>query len=263
MYQEFSVVTIETLLNEKQIIVTTSNDININLFKDTVIEIYERSTKTPLLFDTEIQGRELIITLNEWPIPNSEHILFIKNLKSITEDSLTSNIKKVINFSSNIVSIVSIVKPVMYEQIDCLDIELKESADDQSYIKNSYYIEVSTDNAFINTIIKTNITNNIVKLSLPKSGQYFMRARVQENTIDDQYGLWSETTTFNYNTSDVEELPTTDIDDDMEPEVFIDEFKLLTELEQGVTPNKLVLEFSKDLDAFSLQDIIIIRKVVK
>lgn len=271
MYQEFSVIAIESILNKRQIVITVSEDINVNAFKDTIIELYERASKTQVLFNTDISGRILTLTLKDWPIPNSEYILSIKNLKSVTDNELESNIKKRIKFESNIISTVNIISPSMFEQVEHLLIELKELADKEEDLKKSFYVEISTDNAFINTIIKTSISKEIFRLVLPKYGQYYMRARVQDQSLLNQYGLWSEVITFKYgNESITGDMP--DIEEDqeddtnnnpMEPDIDLEEFELINELEQGYTPQSLLLEFTKDIDELSLDNIIIIRKVVK
>lgn len=268
MYQEFSVMAIEPILNKKQIVITVSKDINTNLFKDTVIEVYERATKTSVLFDTEITGKVLTLTFKEWPIPNSEYILIVNGLKSATEETLSSNIKKRVKFESNIISTVNIINPTMFEQIESLTVELKEIAEKEEDLKNSFYIEISSDNAFINIAVKTLIKKNLVKLTLPKHDQYYMRVRVQEDAELNQYGLWSDVITFTYGDKSISgEMPDiTDPDEDkdpMEPDVDLEDFELISELEQGYTPKSLVLEFSKEVDELSLSNIIIIRKVVK
>lgn len=268
MYQEFSVVSIESVLNKKQILITTNQEININTFKDTVVEIYERGSKNSVLFFTEINDKVLTITFKDWPVPNSEYILSIKELLSITDEALTSSVKKKIKFESSIVSTVSVISPGMFEQIELLNIELKEVAAKPEFLKGSFYIEISKDNAFIDTVIKTCISKTSFKLALPSFGQYFMRIRVQDEIDLSQYGMWSELITFKYgNVSESGEIPEIedpDIEEDpTEPEVDIEDFELISELEQGVTPVSLILEFSKDIDELSLDNIIIIRKAVK
>ena len=268
MYQEFSVIAIDSILNKKQIIITVSKDISINLFKDTVVEVYERASKSLVLFDTEVINKTLTITFREWPIPNSEYILVVKDLKSITEESLDANIKKRIEFKSNIVSTVEIVNPSMFEQVENLTVELRESIIKDKEPIQSYYVEISSDNSFIDVVVSSLIAKNLIKLSLSKHSQYYIRARVQEEKEATQYGLWSAVTTFTYGDESKVEDPNIieDIENEeesMEPEVDIDEFELISELEQGSTPKTLTLEFSKDVDELSLANIIIIRKVVK
>lgn len=274
MYQEFLVLSIDSILNEKQILITTNRDIDPNTLKDTVIEVYERGTKTPLMFEAIIQGRNLAINLKDWPIPNTDYILSVKGLTSIAEETLPSNIKRKIIFDSSIVSKVNIMSPSMFEKVDDVLIELKELADKEEDLIGSYYIEVSTDNAFYNIVAKGTFNKTLFKISLNKNRQYFIRARVQTNDDNIQYGLWSEVITFIYG-DEVEDGDMPDIEEPNDPDddipntpddgpiVDLDEFEIISELEQGITPEQLLIEFSKEIDVFSIDNIIITRKVVK
>lgn len=272
MYQEFSVVSIETVLNQKKIMISTNRDIDVNTLKDTVIEIYERGSKTPLLFEPIVQGRNLAINLRDWPIPNTDYILSVRGLTSVAEETLTSNIKRKIIFESNIMSKVNIINPSMFEKINDPFIELKEFAEKSEDLLNSFYVEVSTDNAFYNVVVKGTFNKPVFKIALTKNKQYFIRARVQTNDDNIQYGLWSEVITFIYgeevddgNIPDIEEPndPDEETPDDNGPIVDLEEFEIVNYPDQGITPQQLIIEFSKDIDVFSIEDIIITRKVVR
>lgn len=275
MYQEFLVLSIDTLLNEKKILISTNRDIDPNALKDTIIEVYERGTKTPLLFEPIIEDKNLAINLKDWPVPNTDYVLSVKGLTSVAEEKLPSNIKRTIKFDSSVVSKVNIISPSMFEKIDDVFIELKELAEKEEDLIGSYYVEVSTDNAFYNIVAKGTFSKTIFKLSLNKNKQYFIRARVQTTDEDIQYGLWSEVITFVYGEEvedggipDIEEPNDPDDDypeipDDDGPIVDLEEFEIINHLDQGVTPEQLIIEFSKEIDVFSIDDIIITRKVVK
>lgn len=275
MYQEFLVLSIDTLLNEKKILITTNRDIDPNTLKDTIIEVYERGTKTPLLFEPVIEAKNLAINLKDWPIPNTDYILSVKGLTSVAEEKLPSNIKRTIKFDSSVVSKVNIISPSMFEKIDDVFIELKELADKEEDLVGSYYVEVSTDNAFYNIVAKGTFSKTVFKLALNKNKQYFIRARVQTTDENIQYGIWSEVITFIYGEEvedggipDIEEPNDPDDDypetpDDDGPIVDLEEFEIISQLDQGVTPEQLIIEFSKEIDVFSIDDIIITRKVVK
>lgn len=275
MYQEFLVLSIDTLLNEKKILISTNRDIDPNTLKDTIIEVYERGTKTPLLFEPIIEDKNLAINLKDWPVPNTDYVLSVKGLTSVAEEKLPSNIKRTIKFDSSVVSKVNIISPSMFEKIDDVFIELKELAEKEEDLIGSYYVEVSTDNAFYNIVAKGTFSKTIFKLSLNKNKQYFIRARVQTTDEDIQYGLWSEVITFVYGEEvedggipDIEEPNDPDDDypeipDDDGPIVDLEEFEIINHLDQGVTPEQLIIEFSKEIDVFSIDDIIITRKVVK
>lgn len=273
MYKEFSVISIEPLMAKKQIVITTNKELNILDFDNkTIIEIYERDTKTPVTFTTDIKDEVLTITLNDWPLPNSEYILSVKNLLSITDETLESNIKRKIVFKSDITSTINIISPCMNELIENLNINFEEINKEKEKLINSYYVEIATDNAFINRIIKSAINTTNITFTTKYLGQMFLRVRAQDN-INGVYGPWSEVISFRYKKEDYDDSDIKDeiqddpIDDDSqedEPIVDLEEFKIVKELEQGVTPsNSLLIEFSKEVDSSTLDNIVILKRRVR
>lgn len=263
MYQEFSETTIDTIIAKKQLIVTFTKDIDTFAMKDTKIDVFERSGRTPINFSNIVDGNKLIITFDSWPIPNSEYILSIQNIKAVDGDELQTDIKKRIVFKSNIVSTVKIISPTNFEEVDELIVQLKEECDDESKLKNSFYIEIAEDNAFISHVVKTLVTDKTtLKISLPKQGNYFIRARVQVDNNSTEYGFFSDTISFLYGDKNKKD-DNIDIDDPQEPVLDLEEFTVKTNIEQGVTPDVIKLEFSKDINELILNNIIITRKGVK
>ena len=289
MFHEFSFLGVKTSLKDKKIEVLFNQDIREN--KELKIELFERSTKTPVVFDYELIDEKLIIILRDWAVVNSQYILGIQGITSVIEDKLGSNIKKVINFESGVVSKVSVKSPSDFEEVEHLFVKLEEVTTNQLNITTtesndgifgndekvgSYYIEVSSDNAFINKQIETLFHKEQIKLSLDKPGQYYLRARVQMEleTGDIAYGEWCETTTFIYkyikleNGDIVDEIPNDndfvpDIENNLDPIVDLDELELIMAPEQGVTGESFIFEFNKDLEDLILGDIFVIRKDVK
>lgn len=273
MYQEFAVVSIDTIIQDKQIILTSNKAINPNSLNDIVIELFERATKTPLLFDYEVNFDKLIIKLKEWPIPNTDYILGVTGMASITEETLDTNIKKRLQFKSNVVSTVKVISPVMFEETSSLAIKLLESAEDTTKLTNSFYIEIATDNSFFNITNKTTLNSTSVTIALKEQGQHFVRARVQ--TDDSNYSIWSPVISFIYGANvippiiedinDDEIDIETDLDDDMDPIIDISgPFEIIEFPDQGVTPEEaLLIAFSNNLDDMSIDNIIITRKDVR
>lgn len=275
MYGEFSLITIDTLLLERKIVITTNMDLDKNKIDQAVIEVYERQTKTPLIFNYEFANKKLIINLLDWPIPNSEYIIGVKNIHSVTGETL-ENIKRRIAFPSGVISKAKLLSPSMFEKVKSLDVKIDEIADDAKDLVGSYFIEVSTDNAFINNVISTFTTSKEITLEPKSIGQYYIRIRPEirnNNTVSD-YGVWSETITFIYKEvktdvppeMDNEYLPDyedeTDNEDD--PIVILDDFEIINHPGQGESPQDgFVFEFNMDIDEFSLDDIIVIRKGVR
>lgn len=273
MYKEFALQSIDTSLNEKAIKVYVNKDIDVNNTNDLSIEVFERKTKTPLITDYSIEKNVLCIKLRDWPIPNTQYILGVKGLKSVIGEELSGNIKGRIEFPSTVTSKVIIVSPTNFEKIDTCKVELKELLvkEDDTPI-NNFYVEISTDNAFINVPYKISINEkNTVNVSINKNGQYFLRARVEKNNNDDiEYGEWSDIISFVYGNEKQEGglPPITSIEDEEDsfdaPIVQIDDFELSETPEQGETPKSFLFEFTLDLEELINQDnIMIIRKDVK
>ena len=109
MYQSFSIVTMESVMANKQIIVHANADINVNSIKDAIIEVYQRGSKENVTFTVEVKNKLLIITFRDWPTPNAEYIVSISKLKSVTDEDLDSSVKKKIVFKSDIVSTVELM----------------------------------------------------------------------------------------------------------------------------------------------------------
>jgi hypothetical protein len=266
MYQEFSIITIDTIMETKQIIITTNKAINENAVDNIIVELYERASKTPLIFDYEVNGENIIITLKDWPIPNTDYILGVQGITSVLEETLDGSVKKRIQFKSNVLSNVKIISPVMFQEVKSLDIKLVEEADDTKNLIGSYYIEIATDNAFFNIVHKTPLYTDNLTMYLKEHGQYFIRARVQLD--ESNYSKWCSMISFIYGGVKQEPVPSVpddnhvDIpidmgDDDNNPTVDITgPFIMIEELEQGVTPDgSLAIAFSNLIDDFSLENI--------
>lgn len=273
MYNEFSLQSIDTLTKERSIKVTVNKDIDFNDTKDLVVEVFERHTKTPLIVDYSIEENTLTIKLRDWPIPNTQYILGVKGLRSVIGEELSGNIKARLEFPSCITSKVEILSPSNFEKIEELNIKLKEilSKEDDKYI-NSFYVEIATDNAFINVPYKLSIKEkDNISIAIKNNGQYYIRARVENYNEKDniQYGEWTEVITFVYGKESASgELPPItgpdeEIEDD-DPIVQIEEFEIINMPEQGETPETFLFEFSIELENLLNEDnIIIIRKDVK
>ena len=275
MYQEFSIISIDTVIQKKQITIEANKAINNMNDEDIIIQVYERETKTPMLFDHSIDFDKLIITLKEWPIPNTDYIIGVTGITSVTGDELDSNIKKRVRFDSKVLSKVKIASPAMFEEAKALNVKLTEVYERPEDIINKFYIEVSSDNAFFDVTNRTTIDKDTVTLSLKQNGQYYIRARVQSD--DTNFSVWSSTISFIYGSKENSNVPPVvdnddniDIDvdlgeDDLEPAIDISEPFIITDYpDQGVTPEEgLLIAFSNLIDDMSLDNIIITRKEVR
>lgn len=271
MYQEFTIQTVETDLINKRIIVTTGMNIDPNSINEIEATLYERESKVPITLIPNIQNNILELTLAEWPKINTAYIFTLKPLRNVLKELSRSGVKRKIEFPSSITKQVNIISPLMHEAINSLDIkfDIIDSMDNVDELDNeSVYIQVSTDNAFINVVNDISVSNkNEIRLHLNKSSQYFMRARVQSET---EVGPWSKTITFVYGQPKIDEIKESEPDyipeyedNIMIPEIDdIADFELTCLSEQGTTPEQIIFTANKQLDEdnFSQNQIIVSSK---
>lgn len=262
MHQEFIIQTLETSLIDKKIIVTANMDINPNSKDEIHAELYNRETKEAIFTITEIKGNVVEFTLMDWPTPNTPYIFYLKNLKNILNEVSRSGIKRKIEFKSTITKEVKITSPAMHEAVKSLNLkwDIVNNTTIEDNNENDYvYIEIATDNEFANVVNSTKIHDkNEVSLMLRQSAQYFVRARVENNNKELQYGKWSNIVSFVYGEQIVEDIKEEcpdyipEYDDmlgDMCPEIDdIAEFSITCLMEQGTTPKEIVLMANKPLD---------------
>lgn len=279
MHQEFVIQTLETSLIDKKIIVTANMDINPNSKDEIHAELYNRNTKEAIFTITEIKGNVVEFTLMDWPTPNTPYIFYLKNLKNVLNEVSRSGIKRKIEFKSTITKEVEITSPAMHEAIKKLNLKWKVTdkttvEDDEDKVDTDYtYIEISTDNEFINIVSTTKVQDkNEVSLNLKRSTQYFVRARIENDDKELQYGKWSNIVSFVYGEQIVEDIQEDcpdyvpeyeDMVDPMMPEIDdIADFTVEYLGETGTTPENIVLIANKpfDEDNFESSQIIIYSK---
>lgn len=277
MYQDFFITSVTTNMTNKSITITASRDIDTNI-DNVIIDLYERNSKTPLHFFSEVLENKLFINLEDWPIPNTNYILTVKNLTSIIGETLEANIKKVITFKSAITSKVNIISPSNHQILNPIKIKLKETVANNELI-NSYYIEISSNNSFLKPEIAAIYTSNEFEINLKQYGQYYLRARAQYPTDEEkiEYGEFSEIVTFinkyieapNGDIYDKEEEDNNDGsnnednddgNDDDGPIFDLEDFKIIDYPIIGQTPESFVFKFNKPIKEESLKDILIIEK---
>ena len=291
MHYEFSILDIYTTLHDKTVRILTTMDIQ---DRDIVIELYEKKSREAVSFDSSVNGEELIVKFRDFPKVNTEYMITVTGLKSITDETLNHPVTRRLYFKSGIVSKAEIISPAFFEQVEEVNVIIKEittndigldtSESDDGILGNdetvgSYYIEIATDNAFINKVAETMFEKESIRISLAEAGQYYMRARVQKHVEhevrrelvgDIEYGNWGDIRTFTYKhiplpngDSFNEEDFIPDIENTLEPVIDLDELKLIGFPEQGVTGESFIFEFNKPIDNLNIGDIFIIRKGIK
>lgn len=257
MYQGLNIVSIETRYADKKIILSTSFDVDPSSVNDGTIQVISKhnNCQANLIFD--VIGKDIIITINENIVPNTDYIIRAVGIKNILGENMKAVIRKKVIFKSSVREIPVIVSPSNFEEITDLKVTLKAILEDQEYQTledKSYFIQIARDVAFIDIVLESTSNEPSVKLQSLKSGQYYIRARVETYEKNEkQYGKWSEVSTFislyeNNNTVDEEEP------------IFIEETMLIDQPVNGETPNSILLEFSGEIDSDFIDNIIVIRR---
>lgn len=291
MYQEFCILDVEPKAYEKKLIIYTNKDLSRTRFEtEAQVQVYERQSKSEALFTKSIDetNKNIVIEFNDWPIPNTEYIVSVKNLYTVVDEPIESNIKKKVVFPSTIASTITITEPAMFQQIkeNNLTVTFIETSETSELI-NSYYLEIGTNTAFDNIVVHSNVKEKSIKIDVPAPNQYFLRVRAEKEDKS-EYGKWSDTISFrvgdrintedkddpNYNDHnydidpDIKKDP--DIDDPKkdnpdEPDIDIDleTFEVLNKIKQNVTPENILLQLSKEIDPDCVPNIMIIKSEVE
>ena len=291
MYQEFCILDVEPKAYEKKLIIYTNKDLSRTRFEtEAQVQVYERQSKSEASFTKSIDetNKNIVIEFNDWPIPNTEYIVSVKNLYTVVDEPIESNIKKKVVFPSTIASTITITEPAMFQQIkeNNLTVTFIETSETSELI-NSYYLEIGTNTAFDNIVVHSNVKEKSIKIDVPAPNQYFLRVRAEKEDKS-EYGKWSDTISFrvgdrintedkddpNYNDHnydidpDIKKDP--DIDDPKkdnpdEPDIDIDleTFEVLNKIKQNVTPENILLQLSKEIDPDCVPNIMIIKSEVE
>jgi hypothetical protein len=268
MFQDFSVLAVDTDLKTKSVLIEFNLDIASESVNDSTINIFDRTTKNTAEFISKVNGKSVVLELIEWPTPNVEYIVKVQKLKSILGDELPVGFRKSIKFASAICTEVDIISPAFDEVIDELKLEWKEvlTADTQKPF-NAYYIEIAKDPYFNNIVKKTNVEQkDEIVLTDVNKGQYFVRCRVQDST---GYGKWSEVISFIFGDT---AAPADPIYDDNENNETPDEpiyvensvLNVTSQPIDGETPSSILIEFDGDIDIDSINkdNIVLIRRTI-
>lgn len=263
MFQEFNIVRISTSLTEKKVFIEFSLDVKEETVTLDTLVLAERATSR--IVDAKINVRRNVVELElvDWPVPNAEYLLKVqRGITSIVDDELPDSLQRSLIFKSEITSVVEVLSPAEHEEIEELNISWKEKQINPSEnLVNSYYLEISTDNAFYDVIRKSEVhQKEEVTLSGLSSGQYYLRIRAQK---DGQYGRWSDIITFIVKSKSKDSEVTDPIfgDEDDEP-IFEDELIVIGAPMNGESPESFLIEFDEDIDVDSIQDIVVIRRSI-
>lgn len=282
MFKQFNLSSIQVDAINKEIVLKFNFDIAPNSVKGDSINLVTYDTGDHIPFKTKIDNEFIYLYLDEWPIPNTKYQIIVeKEITNIAGMQLNSSLRRQIVFKSVIADVPQIISPYNFERLDKIKISF------QGNPKESYYIEIATENKFYNLIYQGKVYEKEISLELPdiEEKQYYVRARIEENG---DIGQWCEPVTFIYKKVCDCDIPEEDgpsaqavmpspnhkweeefghdaessrqdilPDDNIEIEDILD---VLTYPESGMTTNSFVFEFDRELDPDSPLEITIIRR---
>ena len=262
MYQDFSVIAIDPNYAEKKVVINTSFDIDPDSVDERTIQLFSKANRCDANIDFEVKDKTITVLVKEDIVPNTNYIIKITGIKTILGDVLSTGVRRTITFKSMVREIPYIISPSDYEEIVDLKVTLKAILEDEEFESledKSYFIQIAEDVAFINVVLETRTNESTVNLKNLKTGQYYIRARVEAfNEGNKDFGKWSETVSFISLNKAVEEECPDDSEDD-EP-IFIEDISLVNKPANGEAPESILLEFSGEVDPDFIDNIIVIRR---
>lgn len=232
MYQDINILSIENYFTDRKIIVFTNFDIDPTTVNNENIILFDKSNSTEMILDFIVKGKNIEIFIKEEVSANVTYIFKIQNIKNVIGEKITSGITKEIVFESSIKEIPNIISPSEYEELSKLVIKM--SLDCEVKYNFKYAIQISNDMAFINSILETSTIENSIALSDIPDGQYFLRARIENENV----GRWSEIRSFIFKKI---------IDEDDSEPSYEEDIVVTIKPEDGETPKKICIYFSGDI----------------
>lgn len=207
-----------------------------------------------------VDGRTVTINVKEFKVNTTYEVHVTKDVKSIVGNIIDHGFKRCFIIKSPVDSTVEITAPVDYEEVESLNLKIKELPGESGRLTSRYRAQVSNDVNFLDIELEEVFSDRqeIVFKLAPRS-QYFIRVRA-ENDIGD-VGNWSEHRTFTLLGTDQDKDGLLN-DDDI---IFEDDLHIIGYPENGYTPKtKFLLEFDDEIDPASIDiaNIIVLKKVV-
>lgn len=253
--ENFKILAIRTNLAEKNIVIETTLDIDPDTIGYDSVKITEKESKRIIDYTAEVKFDKVTLHLEEWPTPNVEYLLKVQHVESVMGDKLPASLQRRIYFESELESRVEIISPANFEKISELSITLREiPLKEEAALTGSFYIQIARENSFYTTIKDTLTENENIILSDLKSGQYYIRARVEK---DGMYSAWSETSTF---TIEEERVSGHDHENNDHAPVLDLGLKLISSPREGETPELFLISFDHVIDPYELKVVSVIKR---
>jgi hypothetical protein len=240
MEHRFQVLSVRAVLKTRTITLTCSADVDEDTVTSDSLYLMHCSTRKIAPVSSEVDRRQIILTLIREPEVNQEYSLVISNeIESIVGDKLDALTSLKIVFDSAVITDVEIAAPANFASYDKAPaIKLQEVGKEEDLVHH-YQLQIATDNAFVNIAVDTKIddTSDFTP-SLSAAGQYFVRARAIK---DDDYGAWSKVSTFTIAAPAPEPVPNPQPEEKPRPGIpeIIDYTKTEVIQEEPVTEEKL------------------------
>lgn len=272
MYNEFSITGLTHSLANSNIIIETNFKLDPDSVNMTTVKVKDSRTGKIEDYTLSVDRKNIVIKFMKMPTPNTRYYVSVTDIKDALERTLKNYLNQTVIFeTTDVKHKVAIVKPFNGEAIEnnIIEVNVKATPDDEPV--NGYYYEIASDVAFCNPITLLSESSS-VNFTDVKTGQCFVRCRVQDINNPSIFGEWSDTISFialnnKCNNKDHENLETTEKENDNPiiedllslQEILVDVGPIQIERipSNGNTSNTFYVVFDKDIDPSSVPDKIV------
>jgi len=272
LYQKFTVESVRVFEADHLIKIGFTFDVDEDSVTETSVYLtLKNGDINPITMSkVTVDGPTVTLEYESLQVNTDYEIVVTKDVRSIMEDELAIEFKKRIRLNSRVDSIVNIIAPIDYEELEKPHFLFSEEKGKSGKAFNRFRIQVAPDYGFLNVIYDTVIEsrNEITLSGLKANPQYFVRMRVEAN--DNEYGNWTKGRTFTLKGEPEPDytVPTTNNPkkpEDCDDVVFEDDFEIIGYPENGITTDgSFIIEFDGDIDTSSIDiaNIVLTRKQV-
>ena len=275
LYNQFNITDVISDLQTKSIVIATNFKVDPSTVDLNTVTLYDYSAGKSQLTDYSLQvdGKNIIITLDDYPGPGTRFYLKVTDIYDALNRKINYAYNDYIVFDNEVITAIEVVSPGFREVINTNIIDVKLKVKD-ALEEGSYKIQISSDNAFFNTLativcnatldeLTSNSDSNTVSVTENNSaegiinfraeinynGQVFIRGRAERT--DSEVGRWSEMSSFSIYTVPVESMDTTFLENSLATyDLFPDEFAEALEVSgkssiADITDGAFFIEFNK------------------
>lgn len=197
MFNQFCINDIKLSLSNKTITIVTNFKIEERTVNLNTVKLKDTYTGAVEDYTLLVKGSEIIITFRDWPKHNHPYMISVSTeVLDKLERPLNAPLNKTVMFESQIKYKTKIIRPKATETIKGKELSIKVTTTPEDETIKDYLYQVALDNAFCNIVHELNTSDSEAYFTFNADGQYFVRARVQDNNNSDAIGQWSETIDF-------------------------------------------------------------------